>query len=124
MSFEKDQELLTQSLTMLVNDNDAVNAALAVTVDGHLIAGYSSSEHPLKRLATMGSTLMSLGDTITNELKMGYCNNIIAENDNGIVIFMHITDQIVLVTLSDSENSLGMLLSASRAYVEKLKHKV
>ncbi|MEZ5672765.1 MAG: hypothetical protein R3E08_10450 [Thiotrichaceae bacterium] len=70
-----------------------------------------NQHYPLERLATMGSTLMSLGDTITAELKMGNCDNIISENKQGIVTFMHINNELVLVTLTVQKNALGMLSS-------------
>lgn len=113
--------LVDQALQGLVEGNDAVSAALAVSVDGHLIAGHAAAELSIKRLATMGSTLMSLGDTISRELAMGECNNVIAENDLGIVVFMHINPEIVLVSLTDRNSSLGMLLSASRNCAQSLQ---
>lgn len=93
----------------------AIDAAVVATLDGHMCAmRQRQKSYSLERLATMGSTLMSLGDTITAELTMGACDNIISENRNGIVAFMHINDDLVLVSLTTSKNSLGMLLSHSR----------
>jgi hypothetical protein len=63
---------------------------------------------------------MSLGDTMTSELKMGRCENIISENENGIVAFMHINNNLVLVSLTTETNSLGMLLSHSRKCAETM----
>jgi len=63
---------------------------------------------------------MSLGDTITAELQMGTCDNIISENKQGIVAFMHISNNLVLVTLTVQKNSLGMLLSYSRRCAEEM----
>ena len=68
----------------------------------------------------MGSTLMALGDTITAELNMGNCDNLISENKNGIIAFMHINDNLVLVTLTIQKNALGMLLSHSRRCAEEM----
>lgn len=114
-----------QRLAKLLDDCSVVNAAVVTTVDGYTCAMRQSNQHyPLERLATMGSTLMSLGDTITAELQMGNCDNIISENKQGIVAFMHINNDLVLVTLTVHKNSLGLLLSYSRRCAEDISQLV
>lgn len=111
---------LEARLTKLLDNCSLIEAGVVATLDGHLCAmKQQKAQYPLERLATMGSTLMALGDTITRELKMGNCDNIISENRNGIVVFMHINDDLVLVTLS-TQKSLGMLLSHSRKCAEDM----
>lgn len=114
MSKDEIRVLIQSRLEELVNEGVQVDAALAVTTDGHMVASAQKKDLSLKRLAAMGSTLMSLGDTITKELQMGSCKNIIAENEAGIVVFMHITKNLVMVSLTSSGNGLGLLLSSSR----------
>ncbi len=114
------KELIQDSLEALVESVEPMTAAIAVTSDGHLIAGASRIEVPSKRLAAMGSTLMSLGNTVTKELGMGGCRNVISENEGGVAIFMSITVRIVLISLTDNVSSLGTLLSASRRYAADL----
>lgn len=104
----------TQLLKTLLENSSEINAAVVTTLDGHLCAKEQRENYPLERLATMGSTLMSLGDTITAELGMGTCRNIISENEGGIVAFMHINEDLVLVTITEKLNALGMLLAHSR----------
>jgi predicted regulator of Ras-like GTPase activity (Roadblock/LC7/MglB family) len=112
---------LDQRLAKLLEDCSVINAAVVTTADGHMCAmRQGNQDYPLERLATMGSTLMSLGDTITAELKMGTCDNIISENKQGIVAFMHINNNLVLVTLTVQKNALGMLLSHSRRCAEEM----
>jgi predicted regulator of Ras-like GTPase activity (Roadblock/LC7/MglB family) len=108
------KQILQTRLEELVREAMHVDAALAVTTDGHLVASAQKTDVTLKRLAAMGSTLMSLGDTITRELAMGSCRNIIAENEGGIVVFMHISKNLVMVSMTSSGNGLGLLLSSSR----------
>ena len=103
---------------------DSALGAIAVTTDGHLICRAERKEIPAKRLAAMGSTLMSLGNTITKELSMGKCRNVISENEEGVVVFMQITPRTVLVTASGDRSSLGMLLSASRSCIEKIRNEL
>ncbi len=107
-------------LKKLLEDCDAVKAAMVVTVDGNLCAMQQKGNYTLERLATMGSSLMSLGDTITGELKMGFCDRIISENEQGIVAFMHVNNKLVLISITTEKNSLGMLLSHSKRCAENL----
>lgn len=107
-------ELIQPYLNNLVDSHDAVDGALIVTVDGNLIAKQIAGDSSVTRIATMGSSLMSLGDTITGELEMGGCKNVLIENEGGYVAFMHVNTKLVLVSTSKTGNSLGMLLSASR----------
>ncbi|NJO17803.1 MAG: hypothetical protein HC877_19350 [Thioploca sp.] len=51
---------------------------------------------------------------------MGNCDNLISENKNGIIAFMHINENFVLVTLTVQKNALGMLLSHSRKCAEEM----
>jgi predicted regulator of Ras-like GTPase activity (Roadblock/LC7/MglB family) len=114
--------LLEQRLTLLLDNCGAIEAAVVATVDGYLCAMQQRhQQYALERLATMGSTLMSLGDTITAELLMGTCENIISENKHGTVAFMHINPHLVLVSLTTQKNSLGMLLSHSRVCAEDIR---
>ena len=112
---------LEQRLNQLLENCGVISAGVVATLDGYMCAmKQRSGQYSLERLATMGSTLMSLGDTITTELRMGNCENIISENKNGIVAFMHINEDLVLVTLSTQKNALGMLLSHSRKCAQEM----
>ena len=99
---------------------DSALAVLAVTGDGHLVARAERKDIPSKRMAAMGSSLMSLGNTITRELSMGSCRNVISENEEGVVVFMQITPKTVLVSVASDNAALGMLLSASRRCIDKI----
>ena len=105
---------LTTRLDTLLKNCDVLDAAVVATIDGHLCAMRQRTEFPLERLATMGSSLMALGDTITAELSMGHCDKIISENQNGLVSFMHINNELVLISLTRHKTGLGMLLTHSR----------
>ncbi|MDY6994375.1 MAG: hypothetical protein SVR94_17465 [Pseudomonadota bacterium] len=112
---------MEQRLEQLLEHCSVIDAAVVATVDGYMCT--MKQRHPqyaLERLATMGSTLMALGDTITAELQMGACDNIISENRTGTVAFMHINTQLVLVTLTTHKSALGMLLSYSRKCAEDM----
>lgn len=117
---EAQTNILEQELGQLLRDQAAVDAALVATVDGHLCAQRQRMEYSLDRLAAMGCTFMSLSDTMTQELDMGHCKNVIAENDNGLVVFLHINADLVLVSLTRKTTALGLLLMHSRKSAEKI----
>ncbi len=117
----KKQEL-EQTLKGLLEQADVIDAAVVVTVDGHLQAMAQKQDYPLERVAAMGSSFMSLGDTITAELKMGVCRNIISENESGIIVFMHINDSMILVSMTTDTSALGLLLSHSRIHAQKMQN--
>jgi len=107
-------------LNTLLDDCDVIDASLVSTMDGHLCAVKQRSNMAVERLAIMGSSLIALGDAITEELKMGTCDKIISENQNGIVAFMHIDEDLVLVTVTTNKNGLGMLLSHARRCAKEM----
>ncbi|HCT39810.1 MAG TPA: hypothetical protein DF427_01255 [Moraxellaceae bacterium] len=114
------QKRINGYLRALVERVDSCVGAIITTVDGHLVARAERSELPAKRLAAMGSTLMSLGNTITRELDMGKCRNVISENENGVVVFLQVSPKSVLVAACSDRGSLGMMLSAAKACIDEI----
>lgn len=120
MLSQSEEALLTTHLKSLLDTCSVIDAAVVATMDGHLCATEQRTAYSMDRLATMGSSLMSLGDTITAELKMGTCKNLIAENQSGIVAFMHVNENLVLISLTTAQTGLGMLLSHSKKSAAKM----
>lgn len=116
--------LIQTHLEQLVNNHDAVEGALVATVDGHLITRCMHNATSVKRLASMGCSLLSLSNTITGELVMGNCRNVIIENEGGYVAFMHINKRLILVSFTQANNGLGLLISASRNCAQTIAKKI
>ncbi len=126
-SSSQKHEILRQVNLLLrefVERQPSVDGALLVSVDGHLVSKAISGEDSTRRLASMGSSLMSLGNTVTGEMQMGLCKNVIVENEEGFITFMNVNKKLVLVTYTTTPNGLGLLLSASRGCAEKLKNEL
>jgi len=111
---------LENRLGTLLDNCDVIEASVVSTMDGHLCAMKQRGNLAVERLAIMGSSLIALGDAITEELRMGTCDKIISENQNGIVAFMHIDEDLVLVTVTTQKNGLGMLLSHARKCAKEM----
>ena len=82
---------MQQALDSLVGENEAVDGAFIATLDGTLCAQRVRNQQAVVPVAPLGGQFMALGDAITGALNMGECRNIIAENANGSVIFVHVT---------------------------------
>ncbi|TGD72651.1 hypothetical protein E4634_14100 [Mangrovimicrobium sediminis] len=120
LSVEQAAEITRPCLLETMDRYSAIDAMLVVSVDGHMIANHMREEKPMRRLASMGSSLMSLGDTVTEELNMGACKNVVIENDLGHVVFRHVNKILVLVAVTQSPGGLGILLSASKSCAENV----
>lgn len=120
MLSEQSKQTLTKRLMKLLDDCDVIKAGVVATMDGNMLAQYQRADFPMDRLATMGSSLMALGDTITAELSLGTCDKIISENQDGIVAFMHINDDLVLISITTEKSGLGMLLTYSRSCAQEM----
>jgi predicted regulator of Ras-like GTPase activity (Roadblock/LC7/MglB family) len=120
ISIQKAGEIIKPSLDSTLESYQAIDGLVVVTVDGHMIISQVRDGKPTKRLATMGSSLMSLGDTVAAELGMDKCKNVIVENEGGYVVFRHINKVFVLAAITNTPNGLGILLSASKACAENI----
>lgn len=112
--------VIGEHIRTLVDESDFMVACVAVTADGHLVAGAQKGDYSLERLSAIGSTFMALGDTVAAELRMGGCRDVISELDGGIVVFMHLTRNVAIAAVSDSTRSLGLLLSSTRGCIDNV----
>lgn len=90
---------------------EVLDAVLVASLDGRMLATYQRGTYAVERAAAIGSSLMALGDAMAIELKLGACEVVIAENKENIVVFNHINEDVVLVSLTQSKSGLGTLLS-------------
>ncbi len=111
---DHDAAVFGRELDTYLSNCDAVALAIVTTPDGRLCAQRQRGAYETESTAVMGSSLMALGDTILAELRLGTCDTIIAESPQGLVLFNHIGSTFVLVSMTQSKNSLGSLLSWAR----------
>lgn len=114
-------DAINHHLKEALNVCDVMDAVAAVTIDGHLVDMVESHPYPINRIASMGSSMMSLGDTMTAELNMGVCRNLIVENEGGFLVMMHIRDDLILVAITHDKSSLGMLISSSKICADSIR---
>lgn len=115
-----DPRILEQELDLYLANCDVVEAAILATPDGCLRAQQQRGAFEVERAAVMGSSLMALGDTITAELGLGACENVIAESEHGLVLFNHIQGVLVLISVTKSKSGLGAMLSWAKRTAEDI----
>lgn len=118
-----DPRVLEQELDTYLSNCDVVDAAIIATIDGRLRAQQQRGAFEVERAAVMGSSLMALGDTITAELGLGACEIVIAESQDGLVLFNYVQGAFVLISVTKSKNGLGALLSWARRTAEDIAKK-
>ena len=107
-------------LDNLLKDHNDILAAIIGTSDGYLKFQSARDGFSSARLATIGASFIALGDAMTNEAKMGNCRNLIAENEYGIVVVLHITPDQFLMLFSENKALLGFLLATGRKVVGQI----
>lgn len=117
---EQAKTLCAEKLADFFDKCDVVAGALVSTLDGQLLASRQTSDDPLARVAVMGGSLISLTDTMIAELNLGHNENVISQNKEGILIFMHITSQLVLVSFTRNTQALGLLLAHTKVCANAL----
>ena len=117
---EPTKALCTKELLNLFHKCDDIEGALVSTLDGQLLATHQKGTDSLDRVAVMGGSLISLTDTMIAELNLGHNENVISQNEQGILLFMHINAQLVLVSFTRNKRALGLLLAHSKRCAEAL----
>jgi len=118
---EAEQQIVFErGLEHYLDKCDVLELAVISTLDGRLRAQKQRSTFETEQTAVMGSSLMALGDTILKGLELGDCETVIAESQQGLVLFNHIAGSFVLVSVTRSKNGLGFLLSWARRTAEDI----
>lgn len=103
-------------LDTLVNSGTGITAAFISTSDGrHLL--HHSKDRDGHRVAAMSSSLLALGETVSRELTLDPCRNVLVECAGGYAVVLRIPDafgRLLLTCVSSNTGQLGMLLSKSK----------
>lgn len=109
----------SRHLVSLLEDCEDIQGAVVATADGHAIAAHGrDGTLPSKQLAAMSSTLLGLGDSISDALRQGVCRNVLVENELGTILVLHAGEGMVLMSIAEGGAKLGMALSHSRKAAE------
>ena len=94
-----------------------ISGALVSTVDGFDIAATLPPALSAAKLAAMTSSLLALGDAVSDESGMSSCINVLIEGTAGRILLMDIPNRhrkLLLTVLCGNEAILGQVLWAAR----------
>lgn len=104
-------------LDKLCREHADIRGALISTVDGFEIAASVDASVSPKKLAAMTSSLLALGEAISNESAVGQCRDLVIEASAGLLLLMDVpgtTHRSVLTVLCSETAMLGRVRWAAR----------
>ena len=107
----------------LVRHTPGIDSAAVVSGDGFEIAARLNGDVSGEKFAAMASSLLSLSEAVTQELRMRQCRNVIIQTDIGAVITMRVPvgyRELLISALCNDASSLGTVLLATRECARKL----
>lgn len=98
-----------------------VEASIAASRDGLLIRANMQREQFLASLAAMSATMLGAAETATTQVEKGLPTRVIVESEYGRLIIVGAGPKALLIVLSNSNSSLGLILIELDKSAKKLK---
>ncbi|RLG92531.1 MAG: hypothetical protein DRO36_01105 [Candidatus Hecatellales archaeon] len=114
------KEALKEALSGL-NRSSGVYASAIVSRDGLLIASMMPEDVDAETFAAMTATMTGAAETAFSELKKGITERVIVEGTQAKIITTGAGEKALLVAMSDSKATLGLILLEMKKAVEKIK---
>lgn len=90
----------------LVEELTGVTAAVVATADGFDVASACVSDADPARVAAMGSSIVAIGDVVSQEARLGRRESVMVFSDSGFAVFHSVhrrdTDLVINVLARDS----------------------
>jgi predicted regulator of Ras-like GTPase activity (Roadblock/LC7/MglB family) len=110
--------LCQRQIDALIEAHGEVRGVLVSTVDGFEVAANMRGKSSPAKMAAMTSSLLALGEAVSDEGEVGNCVDMVIDATAGRVLLMdipHATRKLLLTVLSDNASTLGQVLWAVRA---------
>lgn len=114
------EELLAQALNDLLRDDQDLQAAALVSLDGFTMASALPEGMQADRVGAMSAAILGLGERAAAELGRGHLSQVFIEGDNGYVLLMSAGDRAVLTAMADRSAKLGLVLYDMKATAERI----
>lgn len=110
------REQCVEIIAKLVSSHEELLGALISSADGFEIAAVLPETHSPAKLAAMTSSLVALGEAVSDEAGVGGCVNVVIESQAGRLLLMDIPgdSKSLLTVVSDNSTTLGHALWAVR----------
>lgn len=114
------EERLASALNQLMEDNQEIQAAALVSLDGFTMASALPEGMQEDRVGAMSAAILGLGERAAAELGRGTLSQVFIEGESGYVLLMAAGDRAVLTCLADMEAKLGLVIYDMRAAAEAI----
>lgn len=104
------EERLAGALNELMDNNQEIQAAALVSLDGFTMASALPDAMQEDRVGAMSAAILGLGERAAAELGRGALSQVFIEGEGGYVVLIAAGDRAVLTALADMEAKLGLVL--------------
>jgi predicted regulator of Ras-like GTPase activity (Roadblock/LC7/MglB family) len=109
------EERLAGSLNELMDNNQEIQAAALVSLDGFTMASALPDGMQEDRVGAMSAAILGLGERAAAELGRGALSQVFIEGEGGYVVLISAGERAVLTALADIEAKLGLVLYDMKA---------
>lgn len=114
------EELLTAALDRLMQEDQDIQAAALVSLDGFMMASALPEGMQPDRVGAMSAAILGLGERAATELGRGHLSQVFIQGDSGYVLLMSAGNRAVLTAMADSNAKLGLVLYDMRAVADDI----
>ncbi len=114
------EELLAAALDRLMQEDQDIQAAALVSLDGFTMASALPEGMQPDRVGAMSAAILGLGERAATELGRGHLSQVFIQGDTGYVLLMSAGDRAVLTAIADSNAKLGLVLYDMRAVADDI----
>lgn len=104
------EERLAEALNELMENNQEIQAAALVSLDGFTMASALPDGMQEDRVGAMSAAILGLGERAAAELGRGTLSQVFIEGEGGYVVLIAAGDRAVLTSLAEMEAKLGLVL--------------
>lgn len=111
----------------LIEELGEIKGVLVSSIDGFEIAARMRGNSSPAKLAAMTSSLLALGEAVSEEGEVGQCSDLVIDATSGRVLLMdipHPTRKLLLTVLSSSTLTLGRAIWAARNCRQMISEKL
>jgi len=104
------EQQLVQALDRLMEENQEIEAAALVSLDGFTMASALPEGMQEDRVGAMSAAILGLGERAATELGRGHLSQVFIEGEGGYVVLIAAGDRAVLTSLAGTQAKLGLVL--------------
>lgn len=120
MNTDPKKRFLNAILRKFVTANPELASASVMTKDGIMLSAVTEHGINHDRLGAMGSSILSLANRVSHELKKGDVKQNIINSEQGLVVISGISSHAVVVVTCLDASKLGKVINLSNSLVKNI----